>query len=184
MKCPKCNAVNEDGAKFCSVCGNDLSQVANQNTQKEISDTQNSKGKSKVKKIIIALVALVVLSVGGFLMVQKIQHDTHMEAYENRRNEAKNLVEIKNAKIVKENTNNAIFEKNRTYNYYFVCDAVNPAGKVHADLFALTISVKTSSGTSFTIKENIIEAQEHIVYKLDNISSDPGSIVDIQLNVD
>lgn len=66
MKCPKCNAENNDGAKFCNDCGENLQLQENMSSSTEnivlSSNTTVKKPKKKInKKILIAIVGVILL---------------------------------------------------------------------------------------------------------------------------
>ena len=69
MKCGKCDFENSDKAKFCTKCGSSLTQIVVENTPKS---NNNS------KYIIFALLAIIIILVGGigfFAMNMNVNHD-------------------------------------------------------------------------------------------------------------
>ena len=61
MYCKKCGAELKEGAKFCSQCGNQVEQNTNQNTEHNIPDSNEEKGKGRLPVAgILAILALVI----------------------------------------------------------------------------------------------------------------------------
>ena len=60
MKCPNCNAENNEGAKFCKKCGTPLEKKAN--SHEKMINSMNNEKKSDNTKIIIA--ALIICRIG------------------------------------------------------------------------------------------------------------------------
>ena len=75
MKCPSCNAENNDSAKFCKKCGNPLTKktmdhetlISSMNKEKETSD-------NTTKYIIVALIIIAVALAGAFAYIGLNNH--------------------------------------------------------------------------------------------------------------
>ena len=65
MKCPNCNAENNEGAKFCKKCGTPLEKKANSH-EKMINSMNNEKKSDNTKIIIAALIIIAVVLAGAF----------------------------------------------------------------------------------------------------------------------
>ena len=77
MKCPNCNAENNEGAKYCKKCGTPLAEKK-VNSHEKMIDSMNSEKKSDNTKIIIALlIVVVVVLAGAFIYLQGFGGDSH-----------------------------------------------------------------------------------------------------------
>lgn len=168
MNCPKCNAANADGSKFCSACGYDLTQVSH--SAESTQSVPKKKGMSKMVKIIIAVIVLIAVGFGIKVYIRHVRFNAQMDLLDEQRESDKQRVKLENAVITKENTNVALFESNRTYDYYFECDIVNPSERY----WKMYIYLDCKNGSSFTLEEEIAAGcpRKKIGGKL-NVSSDP-----------
>ncbi len=173
MNCPKCNAANEAGAKFCSACGCNLSQI-NHDVESSNSNNPKRKGMTKPIKVIIAVVVLIVVGFGIKAIIDKVRFNAQMELLDEQREFDKKGVTIENAEIIKENTNVALFESNRTYDYYFKCDIVNPSKRY----WKMYVYLKCQNGDSFTWDVETDVSRKTIGGKL-KVSSDPIGVDDV-----
>ena len=205
MNCPKCNTENPPGAKFCSgcgselvtnclcskcgseirpdtkfctVCGNKVTQTQDDvpSIEDEPCKPNKKEKKSIAKKVIIAVVVLVVLFVGATMLIEKGRHSGIMESQREQEYWDAQKLGIQNAKITSECNNGAILKKNRTYDYYFECDVVNPSKRY----FRIIITLECQNGDIFTVSESIDIERKHFEWKL-NVSDDPIGIKDVSV---
>ena len=78
MKCPNCNAENNEGAKFCKKCGTPLEKKANSH-EKMINSMNNEKKSDNTKIIIAALIIIAVVLAGAFIYLQGFGSDSHSQ---------------------------------------------------------------------------------------------------------
>lgn len=78
MKCPKCNAENNEGAKFCKKCGNPLENkvVTHENM---VNSMKEEKKSDNSKIIIVALIVVVVVLAGAFIYLQGFGNGSHSQ---------------------------------------------------------------------------------------------------------
>lgn len=78
MKCPNCNAENNEGAKFCKKCGTPLEKKANSH-EKMINSMNNEKKSDNTKIIIAALIIIAVVLAGAFIYLQGFGSGSHSQ---------------------------------------------------------------------------------------------------------
>lgn len=78
MKCPSCNAENNDGAKFCKKCGTPLEKkvVSHENM---INSMANEKKSDNTKIIIAVLIVVIIVLAGAFIYLQGFGSNTHSQ---------------------------------------------------------------------------------------------------------
>ena len=70
MKCPSCNAENNDSAKFCKKCGSPLTkQTMNHETMINSINKEKESSDNTTKYIIIALIIIAVALAGAFAYI-------------------------------------------------------------------------------------------------------------------
>ena len=78
MKCPNCNAENNEGAKFCKKCGTPLEKKENSH-EKMINSMNNEKKSDNTKIIIAALIIIAVVLAGAFIYLQGFGSGSHSQ---------------------------------------------------------------------------------------------------------
>ena len=89
MKCPSCNAENNDSAKFCKKCGSPLSKkVMNHETVINSMNQEKASSDNTTKYIIIALIIIAIALAGAFAYIGFNNHGDDSNQAQTNNNQA------------------------------------------------------------------------------------------------